>query len=60
MLDMITMFFFRDYYGCDAGCLDPPVKLGVQTVKFPVKLTDPLTAILYITGSLILCSAAYI
>jgi len=40
----------RDYYGCDAGCLDPPVKLGVQTVKFPVKLTDPPTAILYITA----------
>ena len=51
MLDIIpNCVFFRDYYGCDAGCLDPPVKLGVQTVKFPVKLTDPLTAILYITG----------
>jgi len=40
----------RDYYGCDAGCLDPPVKLGVQPVQFPVKLTHPLTAILYITA----------
>ena len=47
---MCNSIYNRDYYGCDAGCLDPPVKLGVQTVKFPVKLTDPPTAILYITG----------
>jgi len=40
----------RDYYACDAGCLDPPVQLGLQPVKFPVKLTEPLTAILYITA----------
>jgi hypothetical protein len=40
----------RDYYACDAGCLDPPVQLGPTPVQFPVKLTEPLTAILYITG----------
>lgn len=40
----------RDYYACDAGCLDPPVKLGPAPVQFPVKLTEPLTAILYITA----------
>jgi len=40
----------RDYYGCDAGCLDPPVQLGLVPVQFPVKLTDPVTAILYITA----------
>ena len=45
------MLSLRDYYGCDAGCLDPPVKLGVQAVQFPVKLTDPPTALLYITGN---------
>ncbi|KAL7288729.1 hypothetical protein TKK_0017454 [Trichogramma kaykai] len=38
------------YYGCDAGCLDPPVPLGQSYIKFPVKLTKPLTAILYITS----------
>lgn len=40
----------RNYYACDAGCLDTPVQL-VQTSKvFPVKLTEPLTPILYITS----------
>lgn len=27
----------KDYFGCDAGCLDSPVPLSTQTVKFPVK-----------------------
>jgi len=40
----------KDYYACDAGCLDPPVKLGLTPQQFPVKLTDPITAILYITA----------
>jgi len=40
----------RSYYGCDAGCLDAPVRLGSDPVKFPVKLTDPPTAVLYITS----------
>jgi len=40
----------RDYYACDAGCLDPPVKLGPDVSQFPVKLTEPVTAILYITA----------
>ena len=40
----------RDYYACDAGCLDPPVRLGMAVEQFPVKLTEPVTAILYITS----------
>ncbi|CAG9126427.1 unnamed protein product [Plutella xylostella] len=40
----------RTYYACDGGCLDPPTKLGAYRVYFPVKLTEPLTAILYITA----------
>ena len=40
----------KDYYACDAGCLDPPVKLGPESIQFPVKLTEPLTAILYVTA----------
>lgn len=40
----------RTYYACDAGCLDSPVQLGPYRKYFPVKLTDPLTAILYITA----------
>ncbi|XP_043242973.1 uncharacterized protein KIAA2013 homolog isoform X1 [Amphibalanus amphitrite] len=39
----------RSYFGCDAGCLDAPVKLGPEPTRFPVKLTDPPTAVLYIT-----------
>lgn len=38
------------YYACDAGCLDEPVQLYEGRQTFPVKLTDPLTAILYITS----------
>ena len=26
----------KDYYACDAGCLDPPVKLGPDISQFPV------------------------
>ena len=41
----------KDYFGCDAGCLDAPVQLSsVHSVIFPVKLTDPVTAVLYITS----------
>ena len=41
----------KDYFACDAGCLDIPVKLsGTEVKKFPVKLTDPVTAVLYITA----------
>ena len=40
----------KDYYACDAGCLDPPVKLGPEPIQFPVKLTEPVTAILYVTA----------
>lgn len=40
----------KPYYACDAGCLDPPVLLSNTKAKFPVKLTAPLTSILYITA----------
>ncbi|KAG7161368.1 hypothetical protein Hamer_G014003 [Homarus americanus] len=40
----------KTYYACDAGCLDPPVELKQLKQSFPVKLTDPVTAILYITS----------
>lgn len=40
----------RNYYACDAGCLDPPVKLGNKLIPFPVKRTEPKTAVLYITA----------
>jgi len=41
----------RDFYACDAGCLDSPVKLsGEEETQFPVKITEPLTAILYVTN----------
>ncbi|XP_016945112.2 uncharacterized protein KIAA2013 homolog [Drosophila suzukii] len=39
----------RSYYACDGGCLDEPVLLTPNRRQFPVKLTEPLTAILYIT-----------
>lgn len=38
------------YYACDAGCLHEPVALSQIRRIFPVKLTDPFTAILYITS----------
>ncbi|XP_050671241.1 uncharacterized protein KIAA2013 homolog [Leptidea sinapis] len=40
----------KTYYACDAGCLDSAVQLGPYRKYFPVKLTEPLTAILYITA----------
>ncbi|XP_022120733.2 uncharacterized protein KIAA2013 homolog [Pieris rapae] len=40
----------RTYYACDGGCLDSAVQLGPYRKYFPVKLTEPLTAILYITA----------
>ncbi|CAB3246007.1 unnamed protein product [Arctia plantaginis] len=40
----------KTYYACDGGCLDSPVQLGPYRKYFPVKLTEPLTAILYITA----------
>ena len=40
----------RNYYACDAGCLDPPVQLGTQRIRFPAKQTDPATSVLYITS----------
>lgn len=40
----------KTYYACDGGCLDSPVQLGPYRKYLPVKLTEPLTAILYITA----------
>lgn len=40
----------RTYYACDGGCLDTPVQLSQDRKIFPVKLTEPLTSILYITS----------
>lgn len=40
----------RNYYACDGGCLDTPIQLGQDRKIFPVKLTEPLTSILYITS----------
>jgi len=40
----------RHFFACDAGCLDMPVELGPDWKLFPVKLTDPVTPILYITS----------
>ncbi|XP_064603192.1 uncharacterized protein KIAA2013 homolog [Liolophura sinensis] len=40
----------KPYYGCDAGCNDPPVALSNVKQSFPVKLTKPITALLYITA----------
>lgn len=40
----------RNYYACDGGCLDTPVLLNQEKKIFPVKLTEPLTSILYITS----------
>ncbi|RWS16263.1 hypothetical protein B4U79_11829 [Dinothrombium tinctorium] len=39
----------KQLYACDAGCLDPPATLTSQPIQFPVKETQPPTAILYIT-----------
>ncbi|XP_053213029.1 uncharacterized protein KIAA2013 homolog [Panonychus citri] len=40
------------FYACDGGCMDAPIKLSSIPIQFPVKLTQPLTAILYITPDL--------
>ena len=40
----------KEYYACDGGCLDLPVQLGPVRSRFPVKLTEPVTAVLYITS----------
>lgn len=40
----------KDYFACDAGCLDQPVELGIQRQQFPIKITEPTTSILYITS----------
>ena len=40
----------KDYFACDAGCLDAPVELGPTKKQFPVKVTAPATAVLYITS----------
>jgi hypothetical protein len=40
----------QKFYACDAGCIDPPIELELhKREQFPVKLTNPITAILYIS-----------
>lgn len=40
----------KKFYACDAGCIDTPVELHLNDrIEFPVKLTNPITAILYIS-----------
>ncbi|XP_054161524.1 uncharacterized protein KIAA2013 homolog [Oppia nitens] len=39
----------KHFYACDGGCLDAPIGLSYIPKEFPVKLTEPMTAILYIT-----------
>jgi len=39
-------------YACDAGCIDPPTKLSREPIRLPVKMTNPPTAILYVTEDL--------
>uniref|UniRef100_T1HAE8 Uncharacterized protein n=1 Tax=Rhodnius prolixus TaxID=13249 RepID=T1HAE8_RHOPR len=39
----------RPYYACDGGCNEDPVQLGSEMTYFPVKLTEPITSILYVT-----------
>lgn len=49
----LTNFFLtegNDFYACDAGCIDLPVLLSSTYRDFPVKLTEPLTPLLYITS----------
>ncbi|XP_077296432.1 uncharacterized protein KIAA2013 homolog [Arctopsyche grandis] len=40
----------KSYYACDGGCLDSPIQLGPSRKYFPVKLTDPITPVLYVTS----------
>lgn len=41
----------QKFYACDAGCIDPPIELPLNSrVQFPVKLTNPPTAILYVSS----------
>ncbi|XP_014259710.1 uncharacterized protein KIAA2013 homolog [Cimex lectularius] len=40
----------KNYYACDGGCIEEPVKLGTSVIYFPVKMTEPITSILYITS----------
>lgn len=40
---------FSTYYACDGGCLAPE-QISQSQKQFAVKLTDPLTSILYITA----------
>ncbi|KAK0400044.1 hypothetical protein QR680_003322 [Steinernema hermaphroditum] len=37
-------------FACDAACLDPPVAVGPVKLNLPVKVTKPLTPILYVAS----------
>ena len=37
-------------YACDAGCIDAPIEISTtQFSTFPVKMTRPVTPILYVS-----------
>lgn len=38
-------------FACDGGCLDTPVSLGKTATQLPVKVTKPVTSLLYIAPS---------
>ncbi|CAJ0952812.1 unnamed protein product, partial [Mesorhabditis belari] len=38
-------------FACPAGCQDDPVTLSARPIKLPVKVTKPLTSILYVATS---------
>lgn len=38
-------------FACDGGCLDAPVTLGKTPTQLPVKVTKPVTSLLYIAPS---------
>uniref|UniRef100_A0A8R1EDF0 Uncharacterized protein n=1 Tax=Caenorhabditis japonica TaxID=281687 RepID=A0A8R1EDF0_CAEJA len=38
-------------FACDGGCLDSPVSLGATPTQLPVKVTKPVTSLLYIAPS---------
>ncbi|KAF6216555.1 hypothetical protein GE061_000898 [Apolygus lucorum] len=40
----------KPYFACDGGCIEEPVEIKSTPVYFPVKLTEPITSILYITS----------
>lgn len=40
----------KEFYACEGGCINTPVQLRTSESYFPVKMTEPITSILYITS----------